>query len=383
MDSIWTAPSGDPIEVRTVDSARDLRLFRRFPYRLHRQAAYWVPPLRLLDGWNFDEGKNRYLARNAHRFFLATHRGRVVGRISAQLNDEHQRVYEDGCGFVGFFESVNSQSVANALFNAASDWLRGQGCRSVCGPADFTVNDSAGLLTEGFGSRPAFGMKWTPNYYRSLWMNFGFLEEERHYAWGFYRDIPLHPLVHRIADTVSVTPGLTLRPFRRDDFDEDLRRAYEVYTKAWQKDWANYPPAWEDFYRQARYLRYISHREFVWIALIHDNPVGVGLAIPDINEVLLKGRGRLSPWMLWKLWRYIRHPKSLRIMVLELDVNFFDSGIDALLYRKIHRQALTLGLQHGEVSWIRDSNHRMNKLMEKSGGQRDKIYTMYRMPLQQ
>src|SRR5207249_10299772 len=57
------------------------------------------------------------------QYFLAVRDGRPVGRIAAIKNDAHTREHGDRVGFYGFFESVNEQAVANALFEAAAGWL--------------------------------------------------------------------------------------------------------------------------------------------------------------------------------------------------------------------------------------------------------------------
>ena len=57
-------------------------------------------------------------------FFLARQNGSVVGRIAAIKNENHIIFHDERVGFFGFFECVQDQRVADALFTKAADWLK-------------------------------------------------------------------------------------------------------------------------------------------------------------------------------------------------------------------------------------------------------------------
>ena len=87
-------------------------------------------------------------------YFLALRDGRPVGRISAQVDDNFQRFQENRWGWFGFFECEEDPEAARALLDRAEQWLRGQGCDRMVGPADFTTNDECGVLLEGHERTP-------------------------------------------------------------------------------------------------------------------------------------------------------------------------------------------------------------------------------------
>ena len=369
------------IQLSVVSNQKQLKQFIQFPYTLYQRHEYYVPPLRSAEKALFNSKSNLFLHSNPHQFFLAFRYGRVVARVSAHLNQDHERIYSEKCGFLGFFECINNQRVANAILNSAVGWLKDQDVSIIRGPVNFTMNDSAGFLSEGFKYVPAVYMPYNPPYYETLWRTYGFSEDKQLYAWHFDINAELHPLVHKIADTAARTPGLVIRKFERKNFTHDLKRAWTVYKRAWKKDWGNYPPDWDEFYQKSCLLEQIAHDDFVWLAELNDEPVGVGLAVPDINDVLKTLKGRLWPLSYWRLWRYIRHPRSLRVLVLELDREFQDSGIDALLYKLVFTEAKKHAINQAEVSYIQDTNHKMNKLFAKSGGQIRKKYKIYHLIL--
>jgi hypothetical protein len=85
--------------------------------------------------------KNPFFEHADAEYFLAEQDGTVVGRIAAISNRLHNETHQDRVGFFGFFECVDDQAVANALFEAAANWCRALGHDVLRGPASFSVND--------------------------------------------------------------------------------------------------------------------------------------------------------------------------------------------------------------------------------------------------
>jgi hypothetical protein len=90
--------------VQPVQSWRDRRAFLNFAWELYRGDPHWVPPLR--------DNQKRLLGWKYHPFreiseiqtFLARRDGKVVGRIAAIVNHEHNHHFKERRGFFGFFE---------------------------------------------------------------------------------------------------------------------------------------------------------------------------------------------------------------------------------------------------------------------------------------
>ena len=97
------------VRVAPVSSRRDLGDFVELPFRLYRDDPNWAPPLRSDVRWMLDEAKNPFWKHARRRLFLARRDGRVVGRIAAIADDEHNRVHADRTAFFGFFECENDR----------------------------------------------------------------------------------------------------------------------------------------------------------------------------------------------------------------------------------------------------------------------------------
>jgi hypothetical protein len=118
--------------------------------------------------------KNPFFKHAEAQYFLAQRNGDVVGRIAAIKNDAHNREHGDRVGFYGFFESENDQSIANALFDAAAQWLRTKGFDTMRGPMNPSVNDDCGLLVKGFDTPPVLMMPHNGPEYVRLHEGYGF-----------------------------------------------------------------------------------------------------------------------------------------------------------------------------------------------------------------
>ena len=122
--------------------------------------------------------KNPFFEHGEAEYFLAERDGEVVGRIAAITNRLHNETHGDRVGFFGFFESIDDQSVADALFAAATAWCRERGHDVLRGPASFSVNDECGLLVDGFETPPTLMMPHNPRYYVTLLERAGFVSDE-------------------------------------------------------------------------------------------------------------------------------------------------------------------------------------------------------------
>jgi hypothetical protein len=92
------------VVVRPVSTRRDKKEFIELPYRLHSSSGVWVPPLKL-ERWLFlMRSQNAFFSHGDAQLFLAERDGRVVGRISAQYDDEFNRYHGHRWGMFGFLE---------------------------------------------------------------------------------------------------------------------------------------------------------------------------------------------------------------------------------------------------------------------------------------
>jgi hypothetical protein len=167
-----------PVHVTPVSSGGDLKAFVELPFRIYAGDPNWAPPLKSDVKWMLDVTKNPFWKHAKRDLFLARRGGRVVGRIAAIVDDEHNRVHGEKIGFFGFFESEDDRDVAAALFRAAEAWVRGvlPEASLLRGPVNPSMNEEVGALvpSESEPGIPFLMMTYNPAYYLDLFAAAGY-----------------------------------------------------------------------------------------------------------------------------------------------------------------------------------------------------------------
>ena len=139
-----------------------------FPWKIYKNDPNWVAPLLVNEKNLLDMSRNPFYQHSEGQYFLAYKNGEVVGRIEALINDNHNEFQEEKTGFFGFYESINDENVAKALFEAAENWIRERSMDRMRGPMNPSTNDTCGLLVDAFDQPPVLLMTYNPPYYQDM-----------------------------------------------------------------------------------------------------------------------------------------------------------------------------------------------------------------------
>jgi hypothetical protein len=328
-----------------------------------------------------DRKKNPFYAHAEAEFFLARRNNEIVGRIGAIINHNHNKEHHENIGFFGFFECVNDQVVADALFATAKAWLKSRGVTAVRGPASPCVNDEYGLLIDGFDKPPVVLMPYNPQYYQVLIERAGFVKVKDLYAYHVEKEKVLAGKLSRLAATMQVREGLTFRSMNMKKFNEEVAIIKDLYNRAWQYNWGSVPMTSEEFDALAKDLKPVVEPELVIIAEYQGAPIGFALSLPDLNIALKYNRnGYLLPG-LYSLYRHKKKIDQVRIIVLGVVPERLKTGAGAMLFYETTRRAVKLGYPHGEAGWVLEDNVMMNRSAEMMNGDRYKTYRIFESSL--
>jgi GNAT superfamily N-acetyltransferase len=326
--------------------------------------------------------KNPFFEHAEAEYFIAERDGEIVGRIAAISNRLHNETHGDQVGFFGFFESIDDQAVANALFDASSDWCRALGHDVLRGPASFSVNDECGLLVDGFDTPPALMMPHNPRYYVQLIEGAGFRKAKDLLVYQGGSEAGYVPVPERLAratELIRQRQGISLRPLNMKDFEGEVERIKELYNSAWEKNWGFVPMTEHEIDHLAEQFKPVVIPELVPMAEKDGKLIGFGIALPDLNVVFRKNRsGRLFPIILKLLWDLkMKRIRRARILLLGLVPEYQGKGIDAVLYHWIWTRSRDRGIYWGEAGWILEDNPAMNAGLEKMTFRVYKTYRLY------
>lgn len=375
-----TTPASPPTVV-PVRSRADLRRFINLPWSIYRDDPDWVPPLKRDVRTAFDPAKHPFHLHSEVQPWLALRGRKVVGRICAIRNRNHEQVHGETVGFFGWFECIDDPEVAERLFEAVRGWLRERGLTVMRGPTSFSTNETTGLLIGGDGGPPALLSAHNPPWYPALLEGCGLGKVKDLYAWHAVAGHRPGHLV-RAQKLVSRRYGIRIRTLDMSRFDGELIFIRRLYNAAWRRNWGYVPMTDAEIDHMAAELKPIIDPNLVLFAETPDGEViGVAVALPDFNLILHRLNGRLTPLAIIRLLMHRRRITRLRVLILGLLEEWRGKGIDALLYLALYRNAAAAGMKDADMSWILEDNHRMNAAIERLGGRIYRTYRLYEAPL--
>jgi hypothetical protein len=370
------------IKIFPVLSKRELKKFIMMPWIIYRNDPNWVPPLISEQKKILNKGRFAFFEHSEADFFLAEKDGQIVGRIAAINNRNHLKVYSDDTGFFGFFECINNQAVADALFEQAASWVKARGLKYLRGPESYSQNEEAGLLVDGFESPPVIMMTYNPRWYVNLIETYGFQKKMDLYAYRIHQVTQIPGMLKDAVAQLQQTADFTVRKINMCKLDQEVEGIKEIYNAAWSENWGAVPLTEREMEALKHQLKQIVIDDLILIAEINGEPVGISITIPDVNEALIHVDGRLFPFGLFRLLWYNRKIKGLRTLIMGVKKEHRHKGIDKVFYYETFKNGLSRGFEKCEMSWILENNVPMRTVLEKIYGSHIyKTYRLYEKPI--
>ena len=116
----------------------------------------------------------------------------------------------------------------------------------------------------------------------------------------------------------------------------------------------------------ARQIKFFANPDFIYILYKDDKPAAFLLALPDINEILIKIKnGKIFPTGWFKLLFQRKHIKSGRVLLMGVRREFRNQGLDVLLYYQLLNDGLEkTSVEKIELSWILEDNKAMVSILK-------------------
>ncbi len=362
-----------------VSTRKQRSQFLNLPWRLYAGDPNWVPPLRQSQAELVGFRKHPFYEKNESQTFLAFRDGQPCGRVAAILNHGHNERYSERLGFLGFFDCVDDQQVADGLFRAAAAWFAARDIHHLRGPTNPSLNYELGLLVDGFDSPPTFMMTYNPPYYARLIEGTGFHKVQDLYAyWGHLGMLPeisqkLNPLAEQIIERYEVK----LRTIDTRRFRQDVEEFLSIYNRSLVNTWGFVPMTPGEVRHVAAGLKHLLVPELTCAAEIDGRMVGAAFGLLDYNPRIKRIDGRLFPWGFLRLLWNRRSIRRLRIVSANVLPEYQRLGVGLALIYGIGARALEWEPEEAEFSWVLESNRLSRRSLEKAGAKRIKTYRLY------
>jgi GNAT superfamily N-acetyltransferase len=262
--------------------------------------------------------------------------------------------------------------------------LKKAGMDRMRGPMNFSTNQECGFLVEGFDGPPMIMMTYNFPYQYKLAEKFGLRKVMDLLAYKLPTDLGLTDRVKRVVEHRMSRSRVKIRSLDMSNFEREVKSIREVYNQAWARNWGFIPMDDDEFDHLAKNLKQILDPRIVCVAECDGRPVGFSLAVPNVNQVLIRLDGSLFPTGLLKLLWHTKVSNKIdqcRLITFGVIPEYRKTGVDMMLYSETLRRGYENGYKWGELSWILETNELMRKGVEQMQAFVYKRYRVMEMPL--
>ncbi len=369
------------IEVNNPSTAKD---FIKVNVLMNKHNPNYIRPLDNEINEVFDPAKNKnFKYGEAKRWILKDDKGNLLGRIAAFTHKKYiNKGTEYPVGGVGFFDSVNDQAAANALFNIAKDWLKSKGMEAMDGPINFGDRDKWwGLMVEGFEKEPTYGIAFNPSYYEKLFDGYGFQNYYNQYYYDALIDDPLPSRFPERHAKFKSKADYSAKHIKLSDLEKHAQDFTTVYNAAWAQHGEAKEITKEQVLKLFKKMKPIMDERLVWFAYYKEEPIAMFINIPDLNQYFKHFNGKLGLIeKLRLLWmKNTGACKRATGVAFGIVPKFQALGIDSFM---IYEFALLIQgkgwYESYEMGWAGDWNPKMINIYKSLGAKQSRRMITYR-----
>jgi GNAT superfamily N-acetyltransferase len=287
-------------------------------------------------------------------FFVANSGGRPVATACCRFVPSVDS--ESNWGTIGMFESVNDSEAASTLLREAALWLYDQGATQIAGPMDGDTWHRYRFNLGPTDETPFFMEPHNPVYYPRLWENAGFLPLEQYHS---KRLEDVTPVVEKFQPihTRLQQRGYELQPFDLNQFENGLRRLFQLSLAIFAQNKLYRDISWEQFRVLYDPMKSVLDSRLAWFATSPDGEdVGFLFAIHDYHAaaVAMQGKSNLLAKMRFVLNRH--KAKAINLKSMGVVSGHRRSGVGVALVCEVYRQMLAMGYKRANLCLIHDDN---------------------------
>ena len=353
------------IQIKRVETKKDLKRFIEFHYDLYKGNPYDVPNLYSDEVNTLSKNKNAAFDFCEAEYYLALKEGKIVGRVAAIINHKANEKWKKKDVRFGWIDFIDDIEVSRALFKAVEEYGRKKGMDDIVGPLGFTDMDPEGMLTWGFDKLGTMATIYNYEYYPQHMEKLGGWEKDNDYV-EYYLVVPeKSPEKYtKIAEMVEKRYNLHVRKLTKKDIFQGGygKKLFDLINLTYS-DLYGFSELTD---RQIdQYVKmYFPLADLDLVTVIEDGNkdnqlAGLGITIPSLSRALQKcRRGRLFPFGWWHLLRAIKFHKTdgVDLLLMGFLPEYRSKGANALLFADLIPRYVDYGFKWGETQVEMESN---------------------------
>ena len=354
------------IEIKKVESKKDMKTFIDFHYDLYEGNEYDVPNLFSDEMNTLSKDKNAAFDFCEAEYYLAYKDGKLAGRVAAIINHKANNKWGKKSVRFGWIDFIDDREVSKALLDAVEKYGREKGMEDVVGPLGFTDMDPEGMLVWGFdqlGTMPTiYNYAYYPEHIEALE---GFEVDNKYVEFKIMVPDEVPEKYAKIAMMIEKRYNLHVRKLTKKDVFQGRmgQKIFDLINDTY-KDLYGYS---ELSQKQIDQLikSYLGFLDFNLITCIEDwtdgehKLIGVGITMPSLAHALRKcRRGRLLPFGWFHVLRAIKQHKTNIVDLLLIGIlpEYRAKGANALLFADLIPWYQKYGIEWGETQVELETN---------------------------
>ena len=354
------------IEIKKVESKKDLKTFIDFHYDLYKGNKYDVPNLFSDDMNTLSKDRNAAFEFCEAEYYLAYKEGKLVGRVAAIINHKANNKWNRKSVRFGWIDFIDDLEVSKALLKAVEDYGKSKGMEDMVGPLGFTDMDPEGMLTWGFDQLGTMPTIYNYPYYPEHIKTIGGFEVDNKYVENKLMVPEAVPEKYaKIAAMIQKRYNLhVVKLTKKMVFDEGYGQKIFDLVNATYSHLYGYSQLTQKQINQ--YIKmYLGMLDLEFVTLIEDwtgderKLVGVGISMPSLSIALQKcHRGRMLPFGWWHLLGAIKFHKTKIVDLLLVGIlpEYRAKGANALLFADLIPIYQKYGIEWGETQVEMETN---------------------------
>ena len=295
------------IEVRKIESKKDIKKFVQFQMDLYKDNKFFVPPIIKDELAIFDPNKNQVFKNADCWMFLAYQDNRIVGRVAALFME---------------------------------------------GPVGFSNMDKAGLLIKGFDELSTMITWYNHPYYKEHLEQLGYVKAAEWVEFKFQPPNPIPDKINRFADIIA--KRYTLKSLQFSTTKEILPYVdamFDLLNKTYS-NLVTYVPIQQyqiELYKE-KYLPFINPDFIELVVDQEDKLVGFAITMPSFSKALQKANGKLFPFGFIHLLKAKKKNKEAAFYLIGIDPEYQGKGVTAMMFRNIIVNFMNYGIKKCETN---------------------------------
>lgn len=352
------------VEIREVETKKELKTFIKVPFEIYKGDPYWVPPLIMDDLDTFTPEKNPAYESADARLFLAYKDGKAVGRIIGILSHAANDKYNTKNLRFGWFDTINDYDVARSLLMTVEKWGKELGMETMTGPHGFSDLDPEGMLVEGFDQLPTISVYYNFPYYPEFVEKYGFKKEIDYLEFRSVnpQETGIPPKLLRLGARIKERSGIRVHKFKsKRELKKRTVDLFHLLNEAFEEIYGSVPLSEKQIlYYVKKYFSFVD-KDLIQLAVDDkDEAVGFMIAMPSLSKGFQKAKGRLFPFGWFHILRALKNYEVLDFYLAGIKKSYRGQGIDLLMVLEVLQSALKKGVKYAESNPELETNKKIH-----------------------